>query len=80
LYKVVKIRRKKPAIGELIGDIAKVTERITPKNNGYVEYKGEIWQASSNKKIENGAEVIITEKKGPILIVDLAISRKNRKS
>jgi len=32
------------------------------------------------KKIENGAEVIITEKKGPILIVDLAISRKNRKS
>jgi len=76
----VKIRRKKPAIGELIGDIAKVTERITPKNNGYVEYKGEIWQAKSSKKIEKGTEVIITGKKGPILIVDLAILRKNRKS
>jgi len=80
IFKVMKIRRKNPAIGELIGDIAKVTERINPKNNGYVEYKGEIWQASSNKKIEKGTEVIITEKKGPILIVDAAISRKNRKS
>ena len=69
LYKVLEIRRKKPEIGEMIGDIAKVTEKITPKKSGYVDYKGEIWQASSNKKIEKGAEVIIEGKKLHVLIV-----------
>ncbi len=69
LFKVMKIRRKKPEIGEMIGDIAKVTEKITPKKFGYVEYKGEMWQASSNKKIEKGEDVIIEGKKGPVLIV-----------
>lgn len=69
LYKVLQIRKKRPEIGELIGEIAKVTEKITPKKSGYVEYKGEIWQASSNKKIEKGEEVIIEGKKGPVLVV-----------
>lgn len=69
LYKVLQIRKKKPEIGELIGEIAIVTEKITPKKTGYVEYKGEIWQANSNKKIEKGEEVIIEGKKGPVLVV-----------
>ena len=70
LYKVLQIRKKKPEIGEMIGEIAKVTENITPKKSGYVEFKGEIWEASSNKKIEKGEEVIIERKKGPVLIVN----------
>ncbi|MBS3113933.1 nodulation protein NfeD [Candidatus Woesearchaeota archaeon] len=70
LYKVMKIRKKRPVIGEMIGDTAIVTEKITPKKTGYVEYKGETWQASSNKKIEKGEEVIIERKKGPVLIVN----------
>ncbi len=74
LYKVMKVRKKKSVIGEMIGDITKVTEKITPKKTGYVEYKGEIWQAKSSKKIEKGEEVIIKGKEGPVLIV------KKRKS
>ena len=70
LYKVVEVRRKRPEIGEMIGDIAKVTEKITPKKTGYVEYKGEMWQAKSSKKIEKGEEVIIKGKEGPVLIVE----------
>src|SRR3989338_4661444 len=31
LYKVMKIRKKRPVIGEMIGDTAIVTEKITPK-------------------------------------------------
>lgn len=69
-YKVIEIRRKKAAIGEIIGKAALVTERITPKELGYVSYEGEIWQAKSDKIINEGVEVIITGKNGPTLIVE----------
>ncbi len=69
MYKVIQIRRKKPAIGRMIGNIAKVTEKITPKKVGFVRYKGETWQAKSNKTIEKGTQVIIEGKKGPVLVV-----------
>ena len=69
LYKVMKIRKKKSVIGEMIGEVAKTTEKITPKKSGYVEYNSEIWEAKSNKKIEKGAEVIIKGKEGYVLVV-----------
>ena len=69
LFKVMKIRKKKSVIGEMVGETATVTEKIIPKKSGYVNYQGEIWEAISNKKIEKGAEVIIEDKKGHVLFV-----------
>lgn len=69
LYKVAKIRKKKPAIGEMTGDTVIVTEAITPQKTGYVKYKGEDWLATSSKKVGKGAEAVITGKKGPLLII-----------
>jgi membrane-bound serine protease (ClpP class) len=69
LIKVVKIKRKKPVIGEIIGEEAKVTNKITSKHFGYVMYKGEIWRAKSNQSLKVGERVIITDKRGPILTV-----------
>ncbi len=69
LIKVVKIKKKKPVIGEIIGEEAKVTDKITSKQLGYVMYKGEIWRAKSNQNLKVGERIIITDKKGSILTV-----------
>ncbi len=69
LIKVVKMKRKTPVIGEIIGEEAKVTDKITSKHVGYVMYKGEIWRAESNQNLKVGERVIITDKKGHILTV-----------
>lgn len=69
LYKVIKLRLKKPIVGGMKGKIAIVTQKIMPKKEGYVEYEGEIWEASSNVRIDKGAEVIIEDKKSYVLKV-----------
>ena len=69
LFKVMKVRRKKPAIGDMIGDTALVREEIKPKRTGFIVYHGELWEAKSSKKIDRGAEVIIEGKEMHILVV-----------
>ncbi len=72
IYKVMEIRRKKPAIGDIIGDIARTVDEITPEGKGYVRYQGELWRARSLENIEPGKKVVIKEKDGPVLVVELA--------
>jgi len=69
LYKVIQIRKKKKAVGEFIGEKAETIDRITPERSGYVRFKGEYWQAKSNKLIEPGTKVVILKKDGSVLIV-----------
>ena len=69
LFKVMKVRRKKPAIGDMIGDTALVREEIEPKRTGFIVYHGELWEAKSSKKIDRGAEVIIEGKEKHVLVV-----------
>ena len=44
---------------EFLGKTAKAETAISPDENGKVEFKGTIWQASSKDKIEKGENVII---------------------
>lgn len=62
LYKVLEARRKRVAIGLFSGETAKTVDRITPDKPGYVRYKGELWQATSDTTIEPNTKVIIIEK------------------
>ena len=62
LYKVIKIRTKKAAVGTFIGEKAKTIDRITPDKPGYVRFKGELWKAKSDITIEPNTKVIIVEK------------------
>jgi len=71
LYKVIKVRKKKAAIGTFVGEIAKTVDRITPEKSGYIRFKGELWQATSNKIIEPNTKVIIIEKDESTLKVEL---------
>ncbi len=69
IYKMLRIRRKRPEIGEIIGDTAETIDTITPETSGYVRYQGEYWRARSNEVIKPNTKVVITGKEGRILIV-----------
>ncbi|HEC86577.1 MAG TPA: nodulation protein NfeD [Thermoplasmatales archaeon] len=70
LYKVIKIRKKKPVLNVFNGEKAETLDEITPTKTGYVRYRGEYWLArSSEGRIPARKEVIIEKKEGPILIV-----------
>jgi membrane-bound serine protease (ClpP class) len=70
IYKVMEIRRKKPVIGDIIGDTARTIDEITPEGKGFVRYQGEMWRAKSEVNIEAGRKVVIKGKDGTVLLVE----------
>jgi len=70
LYKILEIRKKRAAVGVLSGETAKTVDRITPDKSGYVRYKGELWQATSDVTIEPNTKVTIVGKDETILKVE----------
>jgi membrane-bound serine protease (ClpP class) len=69
VYKIVRARRLKPAIGEFIGHTVEVVDEIQPGGTGYVKYHGEYWKARSNQLLRPGASAKILGKDGPILLL-----------
>jgi len=69
LYKFLQIRKKKTEMGVFVGEIAITIDRITPDAPGYVRYKGEYWQATSDEIIEPKTKVVIIEKQEAMLVV-----------
>lgn len=69
-YKVVKIRRKKPVVGVVVGETAEAIEDIEEGREGYVIFQGELWMARAIKKVKKGSKVKIIGKEGPRLIVE----------
>jgi len=62
LYKILKIRKKKAAVGTFIGEKAKTVDRFEPGKIGYVRFKGELWQAISDTAIEANTKVLVVGK------------------
>ena len=54
---------------EFIGKIGKAETQIVPGSNGKIDFKGTIWDASSDDMISAGEHVIITETRSILLIV-----------
>ena len=69
LYKILQIRKKKPALGKITGEQAVAIERISPDKPGFVRFKGEYWQAKSDMVIETNTKVIIVDKDETTLVV-----------
>jgi len=71
VYKIIKARRRKPVIGDVVGETVTAVDEITPNTPGFVRYKGEYWQARSNEPLKPGEKAEIIGKDGPVLIVKL---------
>jgi len=69
LYKILEVRKKKRVVGEFIGETALTVDRLNPGEIGYVRFKGELWQASSEQIIEKNTKVMISRKDGAVLYV-----------
>jgi membrane-bound serine protease (ClpP class) len=69
IYKVTEIRKKKPVIGEIIGDTAQTLDSLGPGKSGFVRYNGEYWQARSEEEIGAKEEVEIIGKEREVLLV-----------
>jgi membrane-bound serine protease (ClpP class) len=69
IYKVAEIRKKKPVIGDIIGDTAVTIDPIGPEKTGFVRYKGEYWKARSEEEIGVDLEVEIIGKEREVLVV-----------
>ncbi|MCS3924340.1 NfeD family protein [Methanosalsum natronophilum] len=71
IQKVMDVRKKKPVIGEMIGDVAEASDELSPSAQGYIRYLGEFWRARTKDGIiQKGEKVKIVDKDGPILVVE----------
>lgn len=77
IYKVAKIRRKKPLFGDIKGESAMAVDSIGPKKTGFVRYRGELWEARSCEKIEKGQWVVIEGKRASTL--EVCLKKDNKK-
>lgn len=72
MYKVFEIRRRKPAIGAMVGETAVAVDPIRAGETGYVQYSGELWQAIPAEDLATDAKVYIHEVDGIVLRVSTA--------
>ncbi len=70
LMKIIQIRRKKPIIGDIIGDLVTPISNASPNELTFVIYKGEYWQAKCKNGIKKDKKYKIIGKDGPILILE----------
>lgn len=71
LYKIVKAKKKRITVLELIGGIGRTLDEIGPEKAGFIRFRGEYWKARSDTIIKPNRRVKILAKEGPTLIVEL---------
>ncbi len=69
MYKVSEVRRRKPTVGEVVGEPATVEEPLVKETKGYVRFKGELWQALADEDVPAGATVYVVRADGLVLRV-----------
>jgi len=69
MYKVIQVRKRKPALGQLIGEEAEAIDPIPAGGRGYVMFQGEMWLATAAEDVRPAEKVVITAKDGPVLTV-----------
>jgi membrane-bound serine protease (ClpP class) len=71
LYKIVKAKKKRLTVLELIGGVGRTLDEIGPEKVGFIRFRGEYWKARSDTIIKPNRRVKILAKEGPTLIVEL---------
>lgn len=66
----LKSSTQKSNVDALIGKVGKVTKAIDPDDGGQVQVSGEVWIASANQTIENGARIKVVSVSGARLHVE----------
>jgi len=59
IYKVIRVKRKKPVEFLPVGKTGRVIEEIKPGSIGFVVVEGEYWRATSSEEVKAGEEVVV---------------------
>jgi len=59
IYKVIRVKRKKPMEFLPVGKTGRVIEEIKPGSIGFVIVEGEYWRATSSEEVKVGEEVVV---------------------
>lgn len=70
LYKIVKAKKKRLTVLELIGGVGRTLDEIGPEKVGFIRFRGEYWKARSDTIIKPNRRVKILSKEGPTLVVE----------
>lgn len=69
MFKVIKVRRKKPYEFLPVGKAGRAVDDLGPGRTGFVVVEGEYWRASSDEEIPKGSEVVVVGIEGSVLKV-----------
>lgn len=69
MFKVMQVRKRKPALGQLIGEEAEAIDPIPAGGRGYVMFQGEMWLGTAAEEVRPGEKVVITAKDGFVLTI-----------
>ncbi|MEM2910748.1 MAG: nodulation protein NfeD [Nitrososphaerota archaeon] len=69
VYKVVRARRRRPLLKDIINEIVYVVDELGPDKHGFVKHSGEYWMAKSQEAIKPGSKALVIGKEGHVLIV-----------
>lgn len=69
MFKVIKVRRRKPYEFLPTGKVGRAIDDLSPGKPGFVVVEGEYWKAVSDEEIPKGSEVIVVSVEGAVLRV-----------
>lgn len=69
IFKIMQVRRRRPVIGTMTGDLITAKDDAAPNASGFVWYNGEIWVARCESGMTAGKKYKIIGKDGPTLLV-----------
>ncbi|WP_455277873.1 NfeD family protein [[Eubacterium] cellulosolvens] len=69
VYKIIRAKRKKPFIEDVVGSEVETIEDIEDGKMGFVRFKGEYWQARADGNIKAESKALVIKKDGPRLII-----------
>lgn len=69
MFKVIKVRRKKPYEFLPTGKVGRALDDLGPGKTGFVMVEGEYWKATSDEEIPKGSEVVVVGVEGVVLRV-----------
>ncbi len=69
LYKVLKVKRLRSTLFELVGKIGRSLDRIPAGGEGFVIVEGEYWKAYSDEEIPPNSLIVVVGRKDSVLIV-----------
>ncbi len=70
LYKIFKIKKKRPATLQFIGGVGQTIDEIGPEKVGFIRFHGEYWKARSDTIIKPNQKVKVLAKEGLTLTVE----------